>query len=186
MMISVDGCIEGPNGELDWHRADEEYQEYANQTLRSVDGILLGRKVYDVFLNYWPNVYEELKESENSSLHFETARLLYELPEYVVSTTMKEASWNNTHIIRDNFRNEIKKLKEKPGRDIACYGGAELTKFLLIENLVDEYRLIVNPIILGDGSPLFKTDSPQSKLQFKSARKFQSGAVMLTYKPALT
>lgn len=181
IMVSLDGYIEGPNGELDWHRADEEFEEYVNQTLRSIDGMLLGKKIYDVFFNYWPDVFKEFEGSENPPPHFETACLLQELPKYVVSTTLEKPGWNNSHLIKDNIRNEIKKLKEQPGRDIALFGGAGLAASLMEMNLIDEYRLIVNPVILGGGTPLFREGQKKNEMTLTDTKRFKSGAIMLVY-----
>jgi dihydrofolate reductase len=189
MMVSLDGYIEGPNKELDWSRElgiDEEFEEYSNEMLRSIGGILLGRNVYEVFINYWPNAFENpamAPDPSNPSRHLEAARLLHEMPKYVVSTTMKEAPWNNSHIIREKIQDEIKKLKEKPGKEIAMFGGAELANSLMEMNLINEFRLIVNPVILGGGTPLFRDGLPKTELELASTRRFKSGAIILTYIP---
>jgi len=188
MMVSLDGYIEGPNKELDWHFVDEEYEEYSNEMLHSVDGILIGRNVYQLFVDYWPSAIENPEGAPNPSdpsRHLEAARLLNELPKYVVSTTLKESSWNNTHIIRSNIEYEIKKIKENAGQDIVLFGGAGLVKSLMPMNTIDEYRLIVNPILLGSGKPLFQSINHQQKLQLTDSHHFSSGAVLLCYKPEI-
>lgn len=185
-MVSLDGYIEGPNKELDWHFVDEEFEKYSNNMLHSIDAIVVGRNVYQIFVDYWPQAEENpvgAADPSDPSRHIEAARLINDLPKYVVSTTLKETPWKNSHIIRNNIANEIKKLKDKPGQDIALFGGAGLVHSLIPMNIIDEYRLIVNPVILGNGKPLFSSINHQQKLRLTYSHHFASGAVLLCYKP---
>ncbi|MEX0647947.1 MAG: dihydrofolate reductase family protein [Balneolaceae bacterium] len=184
IMISLDGFIEGPDKELDWHFVDREFEEYSNNMLRSIDGILIGRKVYQLFVDYWPAAAENpsgAADPSDPSLHIEAAHLLNELPKYVVSTTMEKAEWNNSHIISGNIFEELTRLKKGEG-NIALFGGASLVSSMMEMNLIDEYRLIVNPVLLGGGTPLFNGGYKRSALKFMDLIKFKSGAVAYTYK----
>jgi dihydrofolate reductase len=184
IMVSLDGYIEGPDQELDWHFVDKEFEDYSNEMLRSISAIMLGRNVYEVFLNYWPHAFENpamAPDPSDPSRHLEAARLLHELPKYIVSTTLKTTGWHNTHLIGNNLREEVIKLKQKPGKDIALFGGATLASSLIEMNLIDEYRLIVNPVILGDGTQLFRKGLPKTEFTLTGSRKFKSGAMLLKY-----
>jgi dihydrofolate reductase len=184
MMVSLDGYIEGPNKELDWHFVDEEFEEYSNEMLRSIDGMVLGRKIYQLYLDYWPNAFENpagAADSSNPERHLEAARLLHEKPKYVVSATMKEPGWNHAQILSGDVEIEIKKLKNQPGKDLVVFGGAELASSLMELNLIDDYRLIVNPVVLGGGKPLFRKGLPKTEMRLTGTRRFESGAMMLLY-----
>jgi dihydrofolate reductase len=121
----------------------------------------------------------------NPERHLEAARLLHELPKHVVSKTLKEPGWNQAQIINGDLETEIKKLKKQPGKDLVVFGGAELASSLMELNLIDEYRLIVNPVILGGGTPMFPNGLPKTEMTLTGTRRFKSGVVLLIYKPAL-
>ncbi len=187
MMVSLDGYIEGPNKELDWSRAlgiDEEFEEYSNEMLRSIGGMVLGRKIYQLYLGYWPNALDNpagAADHSNPELHLEAARLLHEKPKYVVSNSLKEAGWNQAQILSGDLETEIKKLKDQPGKDLVVFGGASLACSLMELNLIDEYRLIVNPVVLGGGTPLFRRGMAKTEMNLTGTRRFNSGAVLLVY-----
>lgn len=185
-MVSLDGYIEGPDKELDWHFIDEEFEAYSNEMLRSVSGMVLGRKIYQLYLDYWPNAFDNpagAADPSNPERHLEAARLLQETPKYVVSTTLKEPGWNQVQILSGDLETDIKKLKHQPGKDLVVFGGAELASALMESNLINEYRLIINPVILGGGTPLFRKGVPKTELRLTGTRKFKSGAIMLIYEP---
>jgi len=115
MMVSLDGYIAGPDNELDWHFVDAEFEEYSNNMLRSIDAILIGRNVYQIFADYWPHAAENpvgAADPADPSRHIEAARLLNDLPKHVISTTLEDPGWNNTHIIRENITDEIRNMKK--------------------------------------------------------------------------
>jgi dihydrofolate reductase len=183
MMVSLDGYIEGPNKELDWHFIDEEFEEYSNEMLRSIGGMVLGRKIYQLYLGYWPNAFDNpsVADQSNPERHLEAARLLHEKPKYVVSNTLKEPGWNQTKILSGNVETEIKKLKDQPGKDLVVFGGASLACSLMDLNLIDEYRLILNPVILGGGKPLFRRRMAKTEMKLTGTRRFKSGAILFVY-----
>lgn len=186
MMVSLDGYIEGPNKELDWHFVDEEFEIYSKEMLHSVDGILLGRNVYELFAQFWPNAIDSPATAPDPAKpehHLEAAALLNSLPKYVVSTTLEKPDWNNTYIIGNNIAVNITKLKQQPGKDIALFGGARLINSLIRLDLIDEYRMIVNPVLLGGGIPLFSNENGKIDMKLTGIRKFKSGAVVLKYVP---
>jgi len=173
-MVSLDGYIEGPNGELDWHNVDEEFNDYAICMLQKVDTLLFGRKTYEMMAAYWPSDYAV----ENDPV---VAEKMNTLDKIVVSSTMEHAGWTNTRLIKENAAAEIMKLKQEAGKDIALFGSSGLALTLIKENLVDEYRIITTPTALGSGKSIF--EGLDSKLDLKLSKTwiFNSGNVLNYY-----
>jgi dihydrofolate reductase len=185
-MVSLDGFIEGPDQELDWHFADDEFEEYINNMLRSIDGMLFGRVADQLLADYWPTAAENpmaAADPSNPQRHIEAAHMMNKLPKFVLSTTLKETEWNNSHIISGNIAEEVLKLKQQPGKDIALFAGADLAATFMKLGLIDEYRLVVNPVLLGGGTRLFKGGYERSNLKLLDVKTFASGALVLTYRP---
>jgi dihydrofolate reductase len=172
-LMSLDGFFEGPNHEFNWFMPDEDFFDYAKDLLRSVDTILFGRKTYEHMAAYWPSApSDEIADKMNS------------LPKAVVSGTLKKMDWNNSTLIHGNIADEVRKLKEKPGKDIVIFGSAMLAAFLLQEGLIDEYRVIIAPILLGRGHSLFPNIKQKLDLKLEKTRLLRSGVVVLYYQKA--
>ncbi|MEO7800839.1 MAG: dihydrofolate reductase family protein [Ginsengibacter sp.] len=170
MMVSLDGFIEGPHKELDWHLVDNETEDFIYDTLSNVDGILLGRKSYDLLKDYWPS-------SDNMIAHH-----MNYLPKFVFSKTLKSVTdWKNTSIVNGNLEEQVKTLKNTPGKDLILFGGAEIATILNQFNLIDQYWLFVNPVILGSGTALFKDPNARLQLSFLDMKVFRNGTVLLKY-----
>ena len=176
-MITLDGFFEGPNQDISWHNVDDEFNQFAIEQTGSVDTILFGRKTYEGMASYWPT---EAAIKDDPIV----AGLMNSLPKIVFSRTLQKAEWNNTRLIKDNIEEEILKLKGQLGKDMAVFGSADLLSTLIQMDLIDEHRIMVNPVILGSGNPLFKTISEKRKLQFVNIKTFRSGNVLLYYQPA--
>ncbi|PWV98630.1 dihydrofolate reductase [Paenibacillus cellulosilyticus] len=171
LAVSLDGFIEGKNGEIDWCIMDEEMG--FNQFLGQVDTILYGRKSYDLWGEFMP-------EGESSEAEKQLWDLVHGKDKYVFSRTQKRAD-SKAIFINDNIVEEVHRLKNKPGTDIWLYGGASLiTSFINLE-LVDEFRLSVHPVVLGGGTPLFVNIEQRLNLQLVQTRTFSSGVVQLIY-----
>ena len=169
-IMSLDGFFEGPNHEFNWFKPDEEFFDYAREMLRSVDTILFGRKTYEHMAGYWPSApREEIADKMNS------------LPKVVVSGTLQKVEWNNSALIRGNIAEGITKLKAKPGKDIVILGSAMLAAFLLQEGLIDEYRVIVVPLLLGRGHSLFPNIKRGIDLKLEKTTMLHSGVAVLYY-----
>jgi dihydrofolate reductase len=139
--------------------------------------------------SYWPTAAENPAAAvnpENPERHIEAAFMMNKLPKYVVSKTLRTTEWNNSHIINGNIAEEIAKLKAEPGKDIALFAGASLVSTFMKLNLIDEYRLIINPVLLGKGTRLFNGEYEKSNLELLDVKKFGNGALVLSYKAALT
>jgi dihydrofolate reductase len=180
-VVSVDGFIEGPRGELDWVDSWEDPFDLLPQ----IDTCILGRGMYPGYEQYWsailanpqgvlPFTGKVATEGEIAYAHF-AART----PHIVLSKTLDNVAWKNTRIVRDV--EEIRRLKQEPGKDLHAVGGATLVSSLMNHGLIDELRLVVHPIILGGGKPLFKDVKERHGLKFLGAKPLESGLVRLTY-----
>ncbi|MFC4778692.1 dihydrofolate reductase family protein [Paenibacillus sp. GCM10023252] len=176
MMVTMDGCYAGPNGEVDWHVADEEYMEYSLAVLRSVDGLLLGRRTYELMVDYWPTPYAR-------EHHPEVALFMNTLPKLVVTSRHpSKTAWENTIYIQDSPVEQLRMLKKQPGKDLVILGSSELIRTIMPYHLIDEYCIIVNPIVLGKGMPLFSGIDNKVRMELTGTKAFRSGNVLLTYR----
>jgi dihydrofolate reductase len=189
--VSLDGFIADANREIDWHFADDEFEEFINDTLRSIDAMVFGRVAYELLAEFWPAAASDPEASarqlgRDPRRHAETARLMNELPKFVVSNQLERVTWQNSHIIRGDVAAEINRLKQQPGRDIALFAGAQTASTFTQLGLIDEYRFILNPVLLGAGKPLFTDGYAKTNLSLRKTRPFASGAVVLIYEPEET
>ena len=186
LQISVDGFIEGPNGELDWAMADdEETWKDVFEMLESVDTCILGRVMYPDYEQYWlavlanptGNLPLSCKPATKNEIAY--ARWADKTPHFVLSTTLHKVEWETTRIVRDV--EEIRKIKLQPGKDIYAVGGATLVSSLMNAGLVNELRLLISPVVLGRGKALFKDVKEHHALTLMRAKPLKSGKVSLTY-----
>ncbi len=181
LIVSLDGYIEGPNGEVDWIDSWEDPSEITQQ----VDTCILGAHMYPGYEQYWSAVYASphapLPFSGKTATQGEIdyAQFAMRTPHIVVSTRMKTAAWPNTRIV--STLNSIRKLKQQPGKDMHAVGGAMLMSSLINAELVDELRLVVMPVLLGAGKPLFQNIQSRQALRFESSKVLNDGLIQLTY-----
>jgi dihydrofolate reductase len=176
-MVTLDGFFEGPaKWEIGWHNVDAEFNEFAIDQLNATDLLLFGRVTYEGMASYWPTPAAIEDDPE-------VAGKMNSIAKIVFSRTLEKADWNNTRLINSNIVEEVLKLKRQPGKDMALFGSAALASTFIKHGLIDEYRIMVNPIVLGKGTPLFRGISDQFKLKLLSARTFKSGNVLLCYQP---
>lgn len=179
-MLSVDGYFAATDGNLDWHVVDEEFDRYAASTMPEFDTVLLGRVTYELFAGFWPQAPEDPGLSaENLTI----AHALNSWRKIVFSRTMSRAEWEHSEVVHDVNRDHLQALKEQNGRDIALYGSGAIVRELTRLRLIDEYRFMVNPVILGDGQQLF-TGLPPLPLTLVEQRTFGSGNTLFRYTPA--
>ena len=174
MMISLDGYFEGPNHDLSWHNTDEEFQEFALEQLNDTDTILFGRKTYEMMASFWPS--EEAQKDDPV-----TAELMTSTPKVVFSKTLNDVSWSNTKLVKGDAALEIKDLKAQPGKDIAIFGSNNLSVSLAEQGLVDGFRIMVNPVAIGEGTALFKGIKQRLNLKLTDTREFKNGNILLSY-----
>ncbi len=178
--ITLDGFIAGPQGEMDWVTKlfNEEMGQYESALIAEADTLLLGRVTYESFAGSWPKVPDNPGVSEAEK---EYARKLNSMKKVVFSTTITEPEWNNTKAVREISPDHLNSLKAEPGKNIVLYGSASIVQALTNMHLIDEYHLLVHPVILGEGKPLFKNISEKIDLTLLSSRPMSSGVVLLTY-----
>jgi dihydrofolate reductase len=175
MGVSLDGFIAGPEGEIDWSAPDEELHRFHNQQTRELGAQLCGRRLYEEML-YWETADQNPSAAEHE---LEFARIWKELPKIVFSTTLEEVE-GNARLVRDGVLEEITRLKEEPGNDLAV-GGAGLASTCIKLGLVDEYRPFVSPVVLGAGTPFFPALEERVGLELIETRTFGSRVVYLRY-----
>jgi dihydrofolate reductase len=178
--VTLDGLAAGPHDNVDFVPASTEGDQRVNQEqlalMKSIDTILLGRVTYRLFVAYWPNVTESDEQ--------EFADTLNATPKIVFSRTLDRAPWgrwDDARIVRTSAADEVAKLKQQSGKDMIVWGSISLAQSLIIEGLIDEYRLVICPLVLGTGRPLFRDHVPPLDMQLVNASAMDRGAVSLTY-----
>ena len=181
MHVSLDGFVAGPNGELNWAKVDEELFDYVGKRISQGDTALYGRKTYQMMENYWPTAADKPTASKHDIEH---SKWYSNVHKVVLSKTMKGADLTNTTIISDNLSdsiNEIRQSRQVGSPDILLFGSPTATHSLIQLNLIDGYWLFVNPIILGQGIPLFVDIKEKIKLNLVTTRQFTCGVTELNY-----
>jgi dihydrofolate reductase len=178
MHISLDGFAAGPNGEMNWIKVDQEIFDFVGKRIGESDTALYGRVTYEMMENYWPTAGDKPEASKHDIEH---SRWYNKAHKIVLSKTMKDMSLANTTIISDNLSERINEIKQQPGKDILLFGSPTATHSLIQLNLIDGYWLFVNPIILGQGIPLFVDIKEKIKLELLTTRQFTSGVTELNY-----
>jgi len=173
-MISLDGYFEGPNKEINWHNVDSEFNDFAVEQLNEASALIFGRITYELMAGYWPSD-SAIKDDPIVS------DLMNSITKYVISKSLSIAGWNNTTIINEVNDIRLRDLKDKFKKDIFIFGSANLASTFASHNLIDEYRLMINPVVLGNGTPLFKSLTKPFNLKFKQSKLFKSGNVLLYY-----
>lgn len=178
MHASLDGFVAGPNGEMDWIDVNDEMFEYAGQRTRDADTALYGRVTYQMMESYWPTAGDQPTATKHDIEH---SKWYNSVAKVVVSRTMKGTKLTNTRIVGDGVTGEILKLKQNAGKDIVMFGSPTVAHALMRENLIDDYWLFINPILLGTGIPLFKELKARAALGLVASHVFSSGVVCLHY-----
>jgi dihydrofolate reductase len=176
--VTLDGVMEAPGSEdslgerggWSFLYSSDEATAFKFDEVMASDALLLGRVTYEIFAASWPTRTGEFADRMNR------------LPKYVVSTTLETPAWENAHLIRDDVVEAVSELKQQPGQDILLYGSADLVRTLTAHSLVDEYRFMIFPLVLGTGKRLFADGSAVS-LKLVEVKTLGSGIIMLTYQP---
>jgi dihydrofolate reductase len=176
MSVSLDGFVETPSRSLDWVLVDEELHSLFNDEARAMSAFLYGRRMYELMIDYWPTA-ENDPSATPAMLEF--ARIWKDKPKIVFSRTLSRVDWNS-RLVRDGALEEVARLKAQPGFDMDV-GGPTAASPLIRAGLVDEYRLYVNPVILGAGTPFFPVLDDRIGLTLLETRTFGSGVVYLRY-----
>ncbi|RBY80087.1 dihydrofolate reductase [Blastococcus sp. TF02-09] len=174
--ISLDGYFEGPDGDISWHRVDEELHSFFNELLATSSAFLEGRVTYELMEEYWPTADED-PDAPPPVVEF--AKIWRGMPKVVYSTTLDTAGPNAT-VVREVVPDEVRALQAQPGGDMVV-GGPVLTESFRRHGLIDEYRIFVNPVLVGRGRRLFESEGMPADLRLVETRPFTNGVVMLRY-----
>jgi dihydrofolate reductase len=173
--VSLDGYINGPDGDFDWGAPGEELHRFHNERVRELDTHLLGRRLYEA-MRYWDTAADNPSASD---VELEFAQIWTEIERLVFSTTLDRVEGGAT-LVRGDLVEEVAKLKERPGKNIGV-GGAGLAATLIEHDLIDEYELFVYPVVVGGGTPYFPSPAPRIGLRLAGTRTFGGGVVLLRY-----
>jgi dihydrofolate reductase len=178
--VSADGYFTDANGDMSWaHKDDPEFNEFtASNAKRSGGGTLLfGRVTYEMMKAFWPT-------PEAGKAFPDVAQAMNELSKVVFSRTMKQADWQNTKLVKDDPVAAVKAMKQQSGSDMVLMGSGTIVSLLAGADLIDEYQLIVNPLVLGEGRTLFEGIKKPLPLKLVNERRFKNGNVLLSYESA--
>lgn len=176
--VSLDGFIQGSNGDLEWMFIDDELWQDIDELLNTVDMALFGRVAYQEFGDYWPAAAANPKSPQNE---VDFAHWIEKTPKIVFSKTLPSADWANSRLVKSDVANEITTLKQQPGKHILLFGGAGIAQTFMQLGLIDEYRIKIYPVVLGNGIPLFKDGTDRNKLKLLTTRTFSAGVVEIHY-----
>jgi len=175
-LVTLDGYFAGPGGDISWHNPDQEFQELANEASNSGNTLLFGRVTYELMAGYWPTP-EAIKEDPV------VARGMNSAEKIVFSRTLKSADWANTRLVKDDMPAEVRRLKEGSGKGLTILGSGSLVAQLAQEGLIDEYQVLLVPVVLGRGKTMFEGVKDRLPLKLVSSRTFKNGTVLLDYEP---
>ena len=175
--MTLDGFFEGSNHEISWHNVDEEFNRFAVEQLDNTSVIMFGRATYELMANYWPT--EHAKKDDPV-----VAEKMNSIQKIVFSKTLEKVEWDNTRLVKEIIPEEIKRLKQQAEKDIAIFGSADLASNFIQSGLIDEFRVMVNPVVLGRGTTLFKNIDNKLNLKLIRTKTFHSGNILLYYERA--
>ena len=186
--LTLDGVMQAPGGQEEdpegdfahggWQGQffDEEAGEFVGEGIAKTEGLLLGRKTYDIFAGFWPHVHDDHEDAK-------IGRIFDAIPKYVASRTLTSLEWQNSTLLGDDVPGAVAKLREQPGGEIHVFGSGDLLQTLIRHGLVDEYRLIVYPLVLGTGKRLWADGVVPAGLELVESRATSRGAVICVYRP---
>jgi len=174
--VSLDGFIAGNDGETDWFVWDKEVENYYKDFQDSIGTMLFGRSTYETMANYWATSTAASEDPEITNFMNRTKK-------FVFSKTLEKADWNNSELLGEIVPAEIVKMKEQSGKDIVIYGSGSIVSQFTKASLIDEYRIMLNPITLGSGKPLLQNVEDKFKLKLLDTKTFNCGNVLLRYQP---
>ncbi len=177
-LITVDGYFSGKGGDISWHKVDEEFQELAEQASNSGNTLLFGRVTYELMAGYWPTD-EAIRNDPVVAAGMNKAEKV------VFSRTLKKVNWNNTRLVKNDLLSEVRSLKQQSGKDLTVLGSGSIVSQLAGAGLIDEYQILLNPVVLGAGKTMFQGIKEKIDLRLTKTRAFKNGNVLLCYEPIL-
>ncbi|MBC7901465.1 MAG: dihydrofolate reductase family protein [Saprospiraceae bacterium] len=174
--VTIDGYFKGLNEDIGWHKHGDEEAEYSAESLKSDNTLLFGRVTYEMMAGFWPTpmAYEKFPV---------VAEGMNNAEKIVFSKSLKKAAWNNTAVMNGNIIEKMRKMKQQPGSDMTLLGSGSISSLFADQGIVDEYRILMDPIAIGDGTPLFKGIKQNLNMKLINTRVFRSGAVLRFYQP---
>ncbi len=177
IMTTLDGFYAGPDGDLDWHNVDDEFNDFAATQLDSADTLLFGRKTFDIMASYWPTSAAATDDPNIASK-------MNAIHKVVFSKTLESVTWHNTRLVKERTADVVTELKQQPGQDMLIFGSSIFATSLAQLGLIDEFRLMISPVVLGQGLRLFAGIDTQLRCKLLRTQPFASGNVLLYYHPA--
>jgi len=178
-LSSLNGFFKGPNNEIDWFTIDQEFHDFTSEQLNTASGLVFGRLTYDLMAAYWPTPMA-------TQMNPRVAEKMNSLPKYVFSRKLKELHWENSQLLHGDISKEIQGIKENTDKNLLIFGSGNLCQSLITHGLIDEFRILINPIVLGKGVSMFPENLPPKKLALIHSRVFGNGNVLLSYTSAET
>jgi dihydrofolate reductase len=176
MMVSIDGYFEGENHEIDWHNIDDDFTRYSIDFLNTLDTLVFGRRTYELMASYWPT---EAAVRNAPPI----AEKMNSLQKIVFSNTLEKAEWNKSRLIKTSVADEIARQKLRQCKDIGIFGSSDLALSLIPSGLINEFRIIINPVFLGKGKTLLEGLDSRIKVKLLYSKTFRAGNVLLCYVP---
>ncbi len=175
--VTLDGYFKGAKGDISWHTHGIEENKYAGEMLKSNNTLLFGRLTYELMASYWTTPFA----LENDSV---VAKAMNSADKIVFSRTLKKPKWENTKLIKNNIAQEIQKRKQEKGSDMTILGSGSIVTLCAEHGLIDEYQIMVDPVIIGKGTPMFKGLKHKQNLKLVKTKTFKTGVVLLCYQPS--
>jgi dihydrofolate reductase len=175
--LTLNGYFKGVNEDINWHRHGEEENEYAAKSMEAGSTLLFGRKTYEMMASYWPTPMAKQNDPT-------VAEGMNNSNKIVFSQTLKKATWKNTRVIGGDIVEEMKKMKKESGNSLTILGSGSIVTLFSEHRLIDHYEIMIDPVVLGAGTTLFKDLKEKLDLRLTSSKTFKSGVVLLSYKPS--
>jgi dihydrofolate reductase len=176
-LVTLDGFFAGMDGDISWHNVDDEFQELANQASNSGNTLLFGRVTYQLMASYWPTP-EAIRTDPVVAAGMNKAEKV------VFSRTLDRVDWKNTRLAKGDMLDEVRRLKQGAGQDLTILGSGSLVAQLAPAGLIDEYQMLLNPLVLGKGKTMFEGVKDRLAFKLSKTRVFRNGNLLLTYQPA--
>jgi dihydrofolate reductase len=175
-LVTLDGYFAGQGGDISWHNVDDEFQELAEKASNSGSTLLFGRVTYELMASFWPTP-EAIKTDPIVAAGMNRSEKV------VFSRTLDRVNWNNTRLVKDHMIAEVRKLKQGSGNDLTVLGSGSIVSQLAQEGLIDEYNILLNPVVIGKGKTMFEGIKSRLNLKLTATRTFGNGNILLTYVP---
>ena len=174
--VTLNGFFEGPNHDISWHRHGGEENKYSDDSLQAENILLFGRKTYEMMYSFWPTPMA-------AEMFPETSKGMNKSEKIVFSNSLKKAEWNNTKVIGGNIVEEMRRLKKTKGKDMTILGSGSIVSLFAEAGLIDNFEIMIDPIVIGNGTPIFNGIQNKLDLKLTDTRTFKTGVVLLSYKP---